>query len=200
MKPWIPIFNPIIHYQSLEKLLNMTKFLIILLALYFLYYLGNIVYDLFLKKESTVATEEIDVFSLDFEEQNRVAITTVGIEDVENLNTPKSFNKKEFQIDTEMSEEREDIEVWRQRFESEQNIDSFDSRTLESIGDDNNLDEVIGAERNETDLRDEADSEVNQNLRKLNNDRWYQMLNDAETTVQLISNTNGHKVYQAAGF
>lgn len=200
MKPWIPIFNPIIHYQSLEKLLNMTKFLIILLALYFLYYLGNIVYDLFLKKESTVATEEIDVFSLDFEEQNRVAITTVGIEDVENLNTPKSFNKKEFQIDPEMSEEREDIEVWRQRFESEQNIDSFDSGTLESIGDDNNLDEVIGAERNETDLRDEADSEVNQNLRKLNNDRWYQMLNDAETTVQLISNTNGHKVYQAAGF
>ena len=199
MKPWIPIFNPIIHYQSLEKLLNMTKFLIILLALYFLYYLGNIVYDLFLKKESTVATEEIDVFSLDFEEQNRVAITTVGIEDVENLNTPKSFNIKEFQIDPEMSEEREDIEVWRQRFESEQNIDSFDSRTLESIGDDNNLDEVIGAERNETDLRDEADSEVNQNLRKLNNDRWYQMLNDAETTVQMISNANGHKVYQAVG-
>ena len=200
MKPWIPIFNPIIHYQSLEKLLNMTKFLIILLALYFLYYIGNIVYDLFLKKESTVATEEIDVFSLDFEEQNRVAITTVGIEDVENLNTPKSFNKKEFQIDPEMSEEREDIEVWRQRFESEQNIDSFDSGTLESIGDDNNLDEVIGAERNETDLRDEADSEVNQNLRKLNNDRWYQMLNDEETTVQMISNMNGHKVYQAAGF
>ena len=98
-----------------------------------------------------------------------------------------------------MSEEREDIEVWRQRFESEQNIDSFDSRTLESIGDDNNLDEVIGAERNETDLRDEADSEVNQNLRKLNNDRWYQMLNDAETTVQMISNANGHKVYQAVG-
>ena len=200
MKPWIPIFNPIIHYQSLEKLLNMTKFLIILLALYFLYYLGNIVYDLFLKKESTVATEEIDVFSLDFEEQNRVAITTVGIEDVENLNTPKSFNKKEFQIDPEMSEEREDIEVWRQRFESEQNIDSFDSGTLGSVGDDNNLDEVMGAERNEADLRDEADSEVNQNLRKINNDRWYQMLNDAETTVQLISNTNGHKVYQAAGF
>lgn len=201
MKPWIPIFNPIIHYQSFEKLLNMTKFLIILLALYFLYYIGNIVYDLFLKKESTVATEEIDVFSLvDFEEQNRVAITTVGIEDVENLNTPKSFNKKEFQIDTEISEEREDIEVWRQRFESEQNIDSFDSGTLEYVGDDNNLDEVIVAERNEADLRDEADGIANQNLRKINNDRWFQMLNDAETTVQMISNTNGHKVYQAAGF
>jgi len=201
MKPWIPIFNPIIHYQSLEKLLNMTKFLIILLALYFLYYIGNIVYDLFVKKESTLVTEEIDVFSLvEFEEQNRDAITTVGIEDVENLNTPKSFNKKEFPVDTEILEEREDIEVWRQRFESEQNIDSFDSGTLESVGDDNNLDEVIGAETNEADLRDEAESEANQNLRKINKDRWFQMLNDAETTVQMISNTNGHKVYQAAGF
>ena len=201
MKPWMPIFNPIIHYQPLEKLLNMTKFLIILLALYILYYIGNIVYDLFLKKESTVATEEIDVFSLvDFEEQNRVAITTVGIEDVENLNTPKSFNKKEFQMDTEISEEREDIEVWRQRFESEQNIDSFDSGILEPVGDDNNFDDEIGTERNEADLRDEAESIANQNLRKSNNDRWFQMLNDAETTVQMISNTNGHKVYQAAGF
>lgn len=200
MKPWIPIFNPIIHYQSLEKLLNMTKFLIILLALYFLYYLGNIVYDLFLKKESTVATEEIDVFSLDFEEQNRVAITTVGIEDVENLNTPKSFNKKEFPVDTEMSEEREDIEVWRQRFELEQNIDSFDSGTLVTVGDDNSLDEVIGTERIEADLQDVTNSDANKNLRKINNDRWFQMLNDAETTVQMISNTDGHKVYQAAGF
>ncbi len=201
MKPWIPIFNPIIHYQSFEKLLNMTKFLIILLVLYFLYYIGNIVYDLFVKKESTLVTEEINVFSLvEFEEQNRDAVTTVGIEDVENLNTPKSFNKKEFPVDTEISEEREDIEVWRQRFESEQNIDSFDSGTLEFVGDDNNLDEVIGAERNEANLRDEAESEANQNLRKINNDRWFQMLNDAETTVQMISNTNGHKVYQAAGF
>ena len=201
MKPWIPIFNPIIHYQSLEKFLNMTKFLIILIALYFLYYIGNIVYDLFVKKESTLVTEEIDVFSLvEFEEQNRDAVTTVGIEDVENLNTPKSFNKKEFPVDIEISEEREDIEVWRQRFESEQNIDSFDSGILETVGDDNNLDEVIGTERSEADLRDEADSIANQNLRKINNDRWYQMLNDAETTVQMISNMNGHKVYQAAGF
>ena len=201
MKTSIPIFNPILHYQSLEKFLNMTKFLIILLALYILYYIGNIIYDLFVKKESTLVTEESDVFSLaEFEEQNRDAVTTVGIEDVENLNTPKSFNKKEFQIDTEISEEREDIEVWRQRFESEQNIDSFDSGILETVGDDNNLDEVIGTERNAADLRDEADSIANQNLRKINNDRWYQMLNDAETTVQMISNTNGHKVYQAAGF
>ena len=200
MKPWIPIFNPIIHYQSLEKLLNMTKLLIILLALYFLYYLGNIVYDLFLKKESTVATEEIDVFSLDFEEQNRVAITTVGIEDVENLNTPKSFNKKEFPVDIEISEEREDIEVWRRRFESEQNIDSFDLDAVESGVVHNVTNDVTAAENNEPEFVDQVNTEdTNKILRKINKEKWYQMLNDAETTVQMISNANGHKVYQAVG-
>lgn len=202
MKPWIPIFNPIIDFQSLEKLLNMTKFLIILLTLYILYYIGNMVYDLFVKKESTLVTEEIDVFSLvEFEEQNRDAVTTVGIEDVENLNTPKSFNKKEFPINTEISEEREDIEVWRRRFESEQNIDSFDLNAVKTMVDENILDELTAAENNEPEQMDQVSSEdTNKILSKINKEQWYQLLNDAETTVQMISNTNGHKVYQAAGF
>lgn len=202
MKPWIPIFNPIIHYQSLEKFLNMTKFLIILLALYILYYIGNMVYDLFVKQESTLVTEEIDVFSLvEFEEQNRDAVTTVGIEDVENLNTPKSFNKKEFLIDTEISEEREDIEVWRRRFESEQNIDSFDVNPVESEVVHNVIDDVTPTENNEPELMDQLSTEdPNKILRKINKEQWYQILSDAESTVQMISNTNGHKVYQAAAF
>lgn len=202
MKPWIPIFNPIIYFQSLEKLLNMTKFLIILLALYILYYIGNMVYDLFVKKESTLVTEEIDVFSLvEFEEKNRDAVTTVGIEDVENLNTPKSFNKKEFLIDTEISEEREDIEVWRRRFESEQNIDSFDVDAVESEVVHNVIDHVTPTKNHEPELMDQVSTEdPNQILHKINKEQWYQMLNDAESTVQMISNTNGHKVYQAAGF
>lgn len=202
MKTSIPIFNPILHYQSLEKFLNMTKFLIILLALYILYYIGNIIYDLFIKKESTLVTEESDVFSLaEFEEQNRDAVTTVGIEDVENLNTPKSFNKKEFPIKTEISEEREDIEVWRRRFESEQNIDSFDLDSVKTMVDENILDELTAAENNEPEQMDQVSSEdTNKILSKINKEQWYQLLNDAETTVQMISNTNGHKVYQAAGF
>ena len=201
MKPLIPIFNPIIHYQSLEKLLNMTKFLIILLALYIVYYIGNIVYDLFVKNKSALVREEIDVFSLvEFEEQNRDAVRTVGIEDVENLNTPKSFNKKEFPLDTEISEEREDIEVWRQRFESEQNIDSFDVYAAKTEVVKIVSDAVTAKENNEVNLMDQVKIEdTNKILRKINLDKWYQMLNDAETTVQMVSNTNGHKVYQAAG-
>ena len=201
MKTWTPIFNPILHFQSLEKLLNMTKFLIILLALYILYYIGNIIYDLFIKKESTLVTEESDVFSLaEFEEQNKDDVTTVEIEDVENLNTPKSFTKREFPLDNDFSEDREDIEIWRRRFESEQNIDSFDLDAVKSEVAQNVIDEVTAVENNEPEQMDQVSTEdTNKILRKINKEQWYQMLNDAETTVQMISNTNGHKVYQALG-
>ena len=127
MKPWIPIYNPLIHYFSVEKILNMTTFLIILIALYILYYLGNIIYDLFLKTKSIAKTDDNEIFSIaEFEEENRSDVKTVGIEDVENLTTPKSFYRKQFPIEIVRSEERQDIDDYRRRFESEQNIDSFE--------------------------------------------------------------------------
>lgn len=208
MKTWIPIFNPILHYYSLEKFLFMTKFLIILIALYILYYIGNIVYDLFIKKESILVTEESDVFSLaEFEEQNRDDVTTVGIEDVENLNTPKSFNKKEFPLNNEVSEEREDIEVWRQRFESEQNIDSFESGILANEEEEIASEKVIeenSIEQNETEdegnHNDSTDKSLeaasNQIPRKVNNAQFREMFNQAETIVQTIEHEDGRKVFQ----
>lgn len=212
MRPWIPIYNPILHYYSIEKILNMTKFLIILIALYVLYYMGNIIYDLFIKKESTLITEECDIFSLaEFEEQNRDDVTTVGIEDVENLNTPKSFNKKDFPRNNDVSEEREDIEVWRQRFESEQNIDSFESGILgneeEGTASENIIEENIN-EQVETEDEDPDASDYNdiadeslkagniQIPRKVDNAEFREMFNQAETIVQMIEHEDGRKVFQ----
>lgn len=208
MKTWIPIFNPVLHYYSLEKLLFMTKFLIILIALYILYYIGNIIYDLFIKKESTLVTEESDVFSLaEFEEQNRDDVTTVGIEDVENLNTPKSFTKRDFPVSNDLSEDREDIEVWRQRFESEQNINSFESGILA-----NEEEEIASVKiieeysNNQGDTEDEDDHNNNtdksleaaniQVPRKVDNAQFREMFNQAETIVQTIEHEDGRKVFQ----
>ena len=42
----------------------MIKFSLLLLTAYVLYYAGNIIYDLFLKKEVTTHHEESEVFSL----------------------------------------------------------------------------------------------------------------------------------------
>ena len=210
MKTWIPIFNPVLHYYSLEKLLFMTKFLIILIALYVLYYIGNIVYDLFIKKESTLVTEESDVFSLaEFEEQNRDDVTTVGIEDVENLNTPKSFNKREFPVNNDLSENREDIEVWRQRFESEQNIDSFESGILANKEEEIAFVKIIEENsNNQGDTEDEDANDHNDNTdksleaaniqlpRKVDNAQFREMFNQAETIVQTIEHEDGRKVFQ----
>ena len=206
MKTWIPIFNPVLHYYSLEKLLFMTKFLIILIALYILYYIGNIVYDLFIKKESTMVTEESDVFSLaEFEEQNRDDVTTVGIEDVENLNTPKSFNKKEFPVNNDLSEDREDIEVWRQRFESEQNIDFFESGILankeEEIASEKiieeNSSEQVETEDDHNNSKDKSSEAANNQIpRKVDNAQFREMFNQAETIVQTIEHEDGRKVFQ----
>ena len=210
MKTWIPIFNPVLYYYSLEKLLFMTKFLIILIALYVLYYIGNIVYDLFIKKESTLVTEESDVFSLaEFEEQNRDDVTTVGIEDVENLNTPKSFNKREFPVNNDLSEDREDIEVWRQRFESEQNINSFESGILANEEEEIASVKIIEENsNNQGDTEDEDADDHNDNTdksleaaniqlpRKVDNAQFREMFNQAETIVQTIEHEDGRKVFQ----
>lgn len=210
MKTWILIFNPVLHYYSLEKLLFMTKFLIILIAIYVLYYIGNIVYDLFIKKGSTLITEESDFFSLaEFEEQNRDDVTTVGIEDVENLNTPKSFNKREFPVNNDLSENREDIEVWRQRFESEQNIDSFESGILANKEEEIAFVKIIEENsNNQGDTEDEDANDHNDNTdksleaaniqlpRKVDNAQFREMFNQAETIVQTIEHEDGRKVFQ----
>ena len=205
MKPWIPLYNPLIHYISVEKILNMTTFLIILIALYTLYYVGNIIYDLFLKTQSTVKTNDNEIFSLaEFEEENRSEVKTVGIEDVENLTTPKSFYIKQFPIEIVKSEERQDIDDYRRRFESEQNIDSFDEKT--SLEQPEKIIEEV-EENLENEFEEELhNEEVNQlenieehllKIEKASNNYWENVLNIASSSVQLVQNLNGHKVYHS---
>ncbi|MGA9212960.1 hypothetical protein [Kaistella sp.] len=157
----------------------MTKFAAIVIAIYFLYYVGNVIYDLFLKKEITVKNEETEEFSLmEFSEEYEDDVKDIGIEDVENLNMPNSFTKRELQPSPiEESEEREDIDYWREKFEFEQNIDSFHQNN-----------EVILSSSSE---------ETHSTPNKTSKDKWCQLLNLAETSVQLVSNNDGYKIYQS---
>ena len=187
-------YNPFMYPILSPKItFFMAKFLIVLFVMYVIYYAGNIIYDLFFKKVNEIIKDESEFFALaEVEEQNRSAVVSVGIEDVENLNTPKSFNRKEFPIDTPFSEERADMEVWRKRFESEQNIDSFNSNDL----DENNFNQQFQFETNGNFENEISTEEIDAS--QTNDEKWYKLLNLAETTVQLISNNNGHKVYQAS--
>ncbi|MHC6199186.1 hypothetical protein [Elizabethkingia miricola] len=154
----------------------MEKIVIIITVLYLLYYGGNIIYDLLLKKEIIVITDETEEFTLsDFAEKNKEEIQGVGIEDVENLNTPKSFttNSETISVKNDSPEERPDIDEWREKFEAEENIDRYDS----------NPHPPLTQHQKEKPIPKSTD--------------WKKMLNLAETSVQVIANNNGHKVYQS---
>lgn len=102
----------------------MLKISLTILTIYLLYYAGNIVYDLFLKQDKKKNEEETEEFSFSGILDVQKDISIIGIEDVENLNTPKSFNRNPIQGDSiENIEERQDLERLRQLFESEQDLD-----------------------------------------------------------------------------
>ena len=156
----------------------MGKFLIIIGIFYFLYYAGMIIYDLFIKKEVVVNPDDTQVFSVgDYAEENREELKAVGIEDVENINTPKSYIKKEISRIDETTEESLDIDELRKKFEAEESID-FEISREEDI------------------QKEETIESVPQNGKVDTKTNFHELLNLAETQVQVVASQDGRKIYQ----
>ena len=176
----------------------MLKYSLILLGAYLLYYAGNIVYDLFLKKEKTVHTDATEEFSLaDFAQSENLPPSSIGIEDVENIRTPKSFLKSEIptaQVPNTF-EENPDLEELRRRFESEQDIDGFDNDD-EPVKNTTENTEVVQSKNNEN-YQNQIQEEQASSIQKSNRNKWHQLLNLAETSVQMISHNDGYKIYHS---
>lgn len=171
----------------------MGKFTLFITGFYFCYYAGNMVYDLFLKKDTVIKNEEAYEFSLEeFVKQNQVSAENVTIEDVENLTMPGSFNKSELFPDNGLTDKRDDLDKWREKFESEQNIEDFQSEDFQTSAPLIQLDKLDPAkESNEIDGAEKYSSfSIDKNKEKFKN-----LLNLAETSVQLIAHPDGYKVY-----
>ncbi|WP_346985943.1 hypothetical protein [Chryseobacterium sp. POE27] len=194
----------------------MIKISLCILAVYLTYYAGNILYDLFLKKEKEIYKEETEEFSLsEISEQYEDLTATIGIEDVENLNTPKSFNKNVIYSDiTEGNEERQDLEFLRELFESEQDLEEFENPLKKDFTGIENQSHLEKDESNEASfdqedkISDEKEiekpnetesSEATSNIDKETSriKDWKAMLNLSETLVQMVANYDGYKVYQS---
>ena len=176
----------------------MLKYSLILLGAYFLYYTGNIVYDLFLKKDKIVHTDATEEFSLaDFAQSESLPPSSIGIEDVENIRTPKSFLKSEIPISQAENafEENPDLEELRRRFESEQDIDGFDNDD-EPVKNTTENTEVVQSKNNEN-YQNQIQEEQASSIQKSNRNKWHQLLNLAETSVQMISHNDGYKIYHS---
>lgn len=179
----------------------MIKIITTIIAVYLLYYAGNMVYDLFLKKDNSGRPEETEEYSLmEFSEKDKNEIQQVGIDDVENINTPSSFNKKDLSSDSQdEQDEIRDLEHFRKKFESEQDIDDFN--TAPQI-----IEKSVEINKNETADLDsiqtqDGQHEENKETNSLNRYSYHQQfknfLNLAETNVQVLSNRDGYKVYQS---
>ena len=176
----------------------MLKYSLILLGAYFLYYAGNIVYDLFLKKEKIVHTDATEEFSLaDFAQSENLPPSSIGIEDVENIRTPKSFLKTEIPTTQVQNtfEENPDLDELRRRFESEQDLDGFD-QLEEPVKNTTENTEAIQSKNNEN-HQDQNQEETSSSIQKSNKNKWHQLLNLAETSVQMISHNDGYKIYHS---
>lgn len=143
----------------------MTNFILITIAIYVLYYAGNIVYDLFVAKEKKLATEEDkEEFSLEnLADADEVNVTQVDLDSVEEITSSNSIEIDEEEIFS--GEENEEI--------------TFNTGEVE-------------------DTLSFAENTVSvESIKEVQRKRFRDILNQAETSVQVVLNAEGEKLFQS---
>lgn len=157
----------------------MIKLSLILVTIYIVYYAGIIVFDLFFQKEKVIITDVSEEFSLaDMQKEEAISI---GIEDVESMITPKTFETKAEFFETS-SDTEADIEVLRKKFEAEEELDKTSP-----------ISELIKEEKDIVPKEEEIAESENQQ----NNADWKSLMKLSETSVQMVANYEGQKVYHS---
>ena len=87
------------------------------------------------------------------------------------------------------------MEELRRRFESEQDIDGFDNDD-EPVKNVTENTKSIQPKHNEN-HQNQIQEEQGLSIQKSNRNKWYQLLNLAETSVQMISHNDGYKIYHS---
>lgn len=157
------------------------KFIPIILGLYFLYYVGMVIYDLFLKKEKVVEAENSEQnYSIsDFAQQNKETPVVVGIEDVENIRTPKSYEEIQEPF-LSATDENQDIEKLKNKYEDENKLEE----------------EAMEIAENKTESKEQTENK-NPSIadKPISNLKIKDILNHINTKVKMVANYDGQKVY-----
>jgi hypothetical protein len=157
------------------------KFIPIILGLYFLYYVGMVIYDLFLKKEKVVEAENSEQnYSIsDFAQQNKETPVVVGIEDVENIRTPKSYEEIQEPF-LSATDENQDIEKLKNKYEDENKLEEEEMEIAE-----NKIEPEVQTENKNPSIADKP----------ISNLKIKDILNHINTKVKMVTNYDGQKVY-----
>jgi len=167
----------------------MTKYIIIAAITY---YIGIILYDLFLSKGKNlqVATDD-KTFSFSNED---VDVTKIEIDKVEDMNLPNSFNS------TDTTDEKPDIGFLRQRFEEEEDIvdliEENQNETedeVEDIINDNETTEPKEVNQND-EIQKQEDPEY---LEFLKQKQWKDIMKEATTNIVSATAEDGLLFYKS---
>lgn len=143
----------------------MTNFILITIAIYVLYYAGNIVYDLFIAKEKKLTTEEDkEEFSLEnLADADEVNVTQVDLDSVEEITSSNSIEIDEEEI-----------------FSGEENQEvTFNT---------NEVEDTLSFAENTVSV---------ESIKEVQRKRFRDILNQAETSVQVVLNAEGEKLFQS---
>ena len=134
-----------------------------------------VIYDLFLKKEKVVEAENSEQnYSIsDFAQQNKETPVVVGIEDVENIRTPKSYEEIQEPF-LSATDENQDIEKLKNKYEDENKL-----------------------EEEEMEIAEEQTENKNPSIadKPISNLKIKDILNHINTKVKMVANYDGQKVY-----
>lgn len=173
----------------------MGNIVLIILGIYFVYYSANIVYDLFLKKETVIADTDTSLtFSIAAEaDAMQEEVQNSDYEEMENVTMP-SYMQKIRKTDDEISEED-----MRSMFEEEQNmvtefIDEKKELPTIVIQDDESLEEFPeisdGSEEQLSEIAEQEDEEDDTMQRFLKQEKMRDYLANAERFV-VVKNYKG---------
>ncbi|MGQ1928987.1 hypothetical protein [Ornithobacterium rhinotracheale] len=162
------------------------KFISIVLFVYIIYYAGNIIYDLFLKKDKPKeGEEEIQELTLgDYAQEAQEEIVNVDIDEAEEINAPESFITDEPNLFESKEPQRVSLSEMQRKFEEESKLEDESEKPQKN----ENEEENAGGSSNE---KEKEIREVRQNPKK----RFKDILKKAETEVRMIDNIDGEKVY-----
>lgn len=146
----------------------MGKVFGIIAVIYILYYAGNIIYDLFIKKDNTVASDQSEDFVIGDVPDD---LQNVVIDDVENIRTPTSFNIMSSNDDIEENDTKPNEEFWTKKYEEENRMNSISNQTSDNLG-----------------LKEIKENE---------NDAWEKMMLKASTSVSVVKDDEGNFIYKS---
>ena len=176
------------------------QFIGYIIGAYVVYYVGNIIYDLFLAKQK-VPKEDDDgeIISLgDIVSVERTTVSNISIEDVESVNMPESYEVDESQLYSENATNEEyDISL-QKNYEEEESSEWYESEEAKVQKDDlNKVEKSIKELYTKGVAVISEKKEFFKNKVAETNEGWENALAQAQMEVVMTQNNGGHKSYKS---